>query len=688
MTSTDFLLEIGCEELPARQQESLAQALSEQIAKGIAELQLPYKKMNAYSTPRRLAVLIEGLATSQPTQNIEKRGPNVKAAFDDQGHPTKACLGFAESLGITPNKLERLHNNKGDWLVYRGEQPGEQTEKLLPAMITEVLKTLPIGKSMVWGRNIAAFPRPVRWLVAMLGSKKLPFHAFGIDTNTQTFGHAIHAPEAITLKKASDYLSVLKTAKVLADREQRKQTIAKDLAKLGDNNQNVNIDEKLLDEVTGLVEWPCVHLGAFDKAYLSLPSEVLITAMKHHQKYFAVFDNKGKLSPYFAVVANIISQKKKRMLQGYERVLGARLADAHFFFEHDQKVSMDDYLAQEKRVTFQEGLGSIHDKSQRMAALAKLWAPSLGENSKQAYQAGTCAKFDLMSDMVNEFPSLQGIMGGIYAKHYGLDASICLALREHYRPSFSGEAIPSSKLGQILALADKTDTLIGLFALGKNPSGTKDPFALRRQALGIMRILIEGELSLDFAKCLQQAANQLPVNADKKTTEACVQFGLERLRAWYLEQGETPEIIAALLQSNSTNPHDLHLRLQAMKSFLKAPEAKSLSAANKRIDNLLKKQDQALGNVKKSALEQDEEKQLFELISTLKPKVATWLEAKNYSILLEHLASLREPVDNFFEHVMVMDENLDLRKNRLALLNELARLCNCVMPMAGIVPEA
>ena len=684
MSTADFLFELGCEELPAHLQAPLVTALVEGLAQHLKNCELSFKSIAPYSTPRRLAVYVTDLVLQQPMQRIEKKGPHIKAAFDGDGNPTQACRGFAASLGVAVDHLDRLKTPKGEWLIYKGEKKGAQTIALLPNLLAETIKQLPIGKAMTWEEGIPPFPRPVRWVLAMLGGKIVPLNFFGHQAGNKTMGHPVHAPESIVLKLEKDYLTELKSAKVLADRDQRKTSILNALNQCNDETSKVHIPESLLDEVTGLVEWPRAHIGHFDTRYLSLGKEVLTTSMTQHQRYFPMLDPQGKLQAQFAFISNIVSADKHRMIRGYECVLEARLADAHFFFEEDQKQSLNDFLALTPKVTFQQGLGSLHAKSKRIGALAQLWSSQLDLNPEQAAQAGLFSKCDLMSAMVGEFPSLQGVMGGIYAKQQKFPSEVSLAISEHYLPDHGGSELPSSLLGKLIAISDKCDTLLGFFALGKIPSGTKDPYALRRSALGIVRILSDISIDLDLYECLNDVAKHLPINVDKDTIQACLAFCFDRFRQWQLDQGNSPELITALLQSQSTTPYDLMLRLQAMKTFLALPEAQALSEANKRIEHLLKKQHDDHQSIETSLFEHDAEHQLHDTLLPLEANIDALIKQRDYPNILQQLVTLKDPVDQFFDQVFVMDENPKIRENRFALLKALAKQCNCVVPLANL----
>jgi glycyl-tRNA synthetase beta chain len=684
MKSEHFLFEIGCEELPADIQVPMSEDLTQLFASILDEKKLAYKKITPYSTPRRLACLIEDLSYEQPSQTIEKKGPNIKAAFDADGKPTPACQGFAQSVGAAVKDLTTITTPKGEWLIFQGEKPGEKTIDLLPDIIAEAIKKLPLGKKMTWEDTIAPFPRPVRWIVAMYGKHVVPTVCFGLQAGSSSRGHRVHHPEPVAIKEPGQYLTLLKSVKVLADRDQRQKTIINAIEKIQTPQRQIMADQGLLDEVTNLVEWPRVHLGGFDDTFLSLPDPVLITAMKKHQKYFSVVDAQGRLLPEFITVANIVSSDKKRLVQGNERVLSARLADAYFFYEKDLATPPEAWLTQEKRVIFQKGLGSIFDKSERIAQLAKSFAKPLDVSPEIAHQTGLLCKFDLMTDMVGEFPTLQGIVGHYYAQHHQLPQALCQAIHDHYRPCYAGDTLPSTPLGSLIALADKIDSVQGLFAIGKIPSGTKDPFALRRQALGIVRILIENSLDLDCKTLLEQANTQLPAPALPEVIAQSLAFCMERFKHHCLDQKEPAEIIEALLKTNVYSPYDLTLRLNAIKTFLMMPEAPALASANKRIDNILKKNPLEHPVVQETLLTEPQEKQLFATMKPIHDKIQALLTDKAYTEILQLLATLKTPVDDFFDNILVMADNPDLRQNRLALLHQLAQLCRSVMPLGSL----
>lgn len=680
----DLLIEIGCEDLPARYVKPLADALCQGVAEGLTRRGLEAGAAHRYATPRRIAVLVKSVPEQQPTQRQERTGPALAAALKD-GKPTPAGLGFAKSCGVDFSQL----GEKDGKLHFARAVVGQRTSLLLPDIFEEALQGMDqlVPKRMRWGTGSETFVRPVQWLVCLLGSKVVPLSRFGLKSSNKTFGHRFHAPKPIALKSPVEYEKKLKTAKVVADfgarREQVRTQIAAAARKLkGQTRPN----DALLDEVTALVEWPVVITGRMDEAFMSLPPEVIIATIEHNQRYFPVFDQKDRLMPHFITISNIESRDKTQVVVGNERVVRPRLSDALFFWDQDRKQSLDDdFVAALDRVSFQQKLGSIGDKRRRISALSKTIAAKCGTDPVIAERAADLAKADLVSRMVFEFPELQGTMGAYYAKAAGEVDDVVAAIREHYLPNQSGGAIPSSRVGCIIALADKLDTMAGIFAVGQKPTASKDPYALRRAALGVLRILIEAELDLDLQELLRDAVAPQPGVKDAETLVAeLLQFHWDRLRGYYTEAGVAVEAFEAVIATGATRPCDIERRLRAVEGFRKLPESEKLAAAHKRVRNILRQareRKEPLAAEVDRALAEPAEIALLNAMRSLQDAVApaeSSAEQDRYLVALKGLAKLQGPVDAFFEAVMVMAEDDAVRANRLALLAELDKLCRSV----------
>ncbi|GJM06673.1 MAG: glycine--tRNA ligase beta subunit [marine bacterium B5-7] len=676
MDKASFLLEIGCEELPAHAATRLADALASQLAAALKKSSLAFDTCTPLSTPRRLALKITGLQTEQADVTLERRGPAVKAAFDKDGNPTPAAKGFASSCGTTVDKLERLSTDKGEWLYANVHQAGQHIRDLLPGLLTNIIKQLPIVKPMRWGRSGCSFARPVHWLVMLLDDNCLDANLFGLPADRITYGHRFHHPEAISLSHANDYETALESARVIVDPARRQQEITQQIQAITEKNESVLLDEGLLAEVVQLVEWPVAVRVPFDEKFLQLPREALISAMKGHQKCFAI-ESKGALRPAFITVANIESQQPDAVVIGNQRVMQARLADAVFFFEADKKTTLSSMANALQHILFQKKLGTVTDKVQRISAVATELAPFFNVNAADVQQAAHLCKADLASDMVGEFPELQGIMGDYYARDANLPEAIATAIREHVQPRFSQDTPAQTALGQVLAIADRLDTLVGIFAIGKQPTGEKDPFALRRAAIGVLNTLLAHEQSLDLADVLNIAIAQLPSALQRDGLQAeLLAFFADRQKALLQEQGIDSKIIQAVLATQPTDPIDIQARVMALHVFAKDPAAESLAAAHKRVNNLLAKQTaQTDTSVDPAHLKEDAEKALAAAIKKQQLAIAPLLEKRDYACLLACLASLRPAVDDFFEHVMVLVDDTALKQNRLNLLAQLQQLC-------------
>ncbi|WP_404344382.1 glycine--tRNA ligase subunit beta [Vreelandella venusta] len=677
MAVDTLLLELGAEELPPTALDALSDAFAAGIEKGLQEAEIPFQAVTAYATPRRLAVQVTGLADKQPDREVERRGPALAAAFKD-GAPTKAAEGFARSCGVSVDDLIHLETDKGTWLGYREQQQGDSVQALLPEMVRKTLQSLPVPKNMRWGASRVEFSRPVHWLVALYGSQVVAAEALGLQASRTTYGHRFHAPDAIQLEHADDYLAALENAYVLADRQRRRERIREQvLAEAEVQEANAVIDEDLLVEVSGLVEWPVALTGSFDERFLEVPAECLISSMKANQKYFHLLDDQGKLKPLFITISNIESQDPDQVISGNEKVIRPRLADAAFFYDTDRKHTLASRIPQLESVVFQQQLGTLADKARRSTAIATFIAERIHGDVAHAQRAVALAKCDLVTEMVLEFPELQGIMGRYYAEQDGEPAEVAQALEEQYLPRFASDAIPQSLTGQALALADRLDTLVGIFGIGQRPTGAKDPFALRRASIGVLNILVNGELNLDLRELLQVAADQhqnLPKKADG-LVEDVLTYMLDRFRAWGQEEGISAEMYLAVRARPVTKPLDFARRLRAVKAFAQREEAAALAAANKRVSNILSKQEHdGSTQVEASLLQEAAEKALFEAVTASQQQVAPLFAAGDYQQALDTLATLREPVDAFFDQVMVMADDDAIRRNRLALLASLQAL--------------
>ena len=672
MNSNDLLIEIGTEELPPKALFSLSNAFSEAVVAGFKKSSLSVQEVISYATPRRLAVLLKGIPQKQQDQRIERRGPAVKAAFDKEGNPSKAAQGFARSCGVEVDALDRMQTDKGEWLVFKKQIAGKATTALVADIVNKALTTLPIPKRMRWGASELEFVRPVHWIVMLFGAQVISDSVMGISAGKQTFGHRFHHPAALKLSNASDYANTLQeTGYVIANFAQRRAVVRQQAEAAATALGGIaQIDANLLDEVTALVEWPIAVAGNFDKKFLNIPHECLISSMQDHQKYFPVVDENGALLPHFITIANIDSSNPAAVREGNERVINPRFSDAAFFWEQDSKVTLASWREATKKITFQKQLGTLFAKTERVAALSQYIANQLDANSEDAYRAATLSKCDLMSDMVGEFAELQGIMGRYYAQKDGETTAVADAMQQQYQPRFADDVIPASTTGKIVSLADRLDTLLGIFAIGMKPTGSKDPYALRRSALGVLRILIEGQLPLDLQQLLRIAATHFAdeIKADDAIEET-VAFVMERLLAYYKDQGITVDVVDAIASVNPLRPLDFDQRVRAVTEFRKLEDAEPLAAANKRIGNILKKVNKPiLQQVDTTLLIENAEKALYQTIISQTETVTPLFNEAKYTEALSSLAALRDDIDQFFDHVMVMVDDEALKHNRLALL--------------------
>ena len=678
MTQQTFLTEIGTEELPPKALRSLAESFAANLTAELAAANLTHGDVTWYAAPRRLAVKIAGLAESAADREVEKRGPAIAQAFDAEGKPTKAAEGWARGCGITVDQADRMVTDKGEWLLYRAVEKGNNAKELLAGMVSRALAKLPIPKLMRWGDKETHFVRPVHTVTMLMGADVIPGDVLGITSDRVIRGHRFMGEAEFTIAHADEYPAILETrGKVMADYDARKAMIKRDAEKaalaLGGE---ADLTDSLLEEVTSLVEWPVVLTAKFEDKFLAVPSEALVYTMKGDQKYFPVYDKNGNLMPNFIFVANIESSDPEQIISGNEKVVRPRLADAEFFFKTDCKKRLEDNLPRLSTVLFQQQLGTLRDKTDRLEALAGWIAGQIGADVNHATRAGLLAKCDLMTNMVFEFTDTQGVMGMHYARHDGESEDVALALKEQYQPRYAGDNLPSTPVSDALAIADKMDTLAGIFGIGQHPKGDKDPFALRRAALGVLRIIVEKGYNLDLETLTQEAVR---LYGDKLTNANVVtdvvDFMLGRFRAWYQEQGFAIDTIQAVLARRPTRPADFDARMKAVTHFRTLDEAAALAAANKRVSNILSKSDDALNDtVLASLMNAPEEIRLAAYVTDLKSQLAPLYAEGKYQEALTELASLREAVDAFFDSVMVMDKDDNIRRNRLTLLNELRNL--------------
>lgn len=684
--SADFLVEIGTEELPPKALRSLEQAFAAQLRAGLEKAELGHAALESFATPRRLAVLVQGLALRQPTRRVEKRGPPVSAAFAADGSPTRAALAFAEGCGVPVEALERLETPKGAWLMHRGEVAGADSATLLPELVNAALAALPIPRRMRWGSGDTEFVRPVHWVVALLGEQVIETPVLGVTPGRETRGHRHHAPAAIRVTRPADYAQLLEQqGRVIASFDARRERVAALIADCAAQLGGTAVSSpELLDEVTALVEWPVPVIGRFDESFLRLPDEVLMATLQAHQRYFPVRDAAGRLTAGFIAISNLESRDPDQVRHGNERVIRPRLADAAFFCDQDAAKPLAARIDDMQRVVYQQGLGTLYDKSARVAALALDLSGSLGASPPLVERAAWLCRTDLLTNMVGEFPELQGIMGQHYARQDGEPAEVADAIAELYLPRHAGDALPATPGGRALALADRLDTLAGVFALGKRPSGNKDPFGLRRSALGLLRILIEDRVELDLFMALLTAISNQPVKVES-AAQLCKElydFIIERLRAWYLDGlapelpagSVTPAMFEAVRARAPASPRDFHARLLAVQQFMGRPEAESLAAANKRIANILKGAADDSQPVDPDRFTQAEEHALLDAIAHAEPGHQARIARRDYTAVLLELTTLRAPVDAFFDAVLVMAEDAGERRNRLALLRRLRGL--------------
>ena len=677
MTTQNFLVEIGTEELPPKALKTLATSFADNVEAELNQAGLIFDKIEWFAAPRRLAVKVLNLATQQPSKEIEKRGPAVSAAFDAEGKPTKAAEGWARGCGITVEQAERIATDKGEWLVHRAKIEGQPTKNLLNDIVANALAKLPIPKPMRWADKTVQFIRPVHTVTMLLGDELIEGEILGVVSARTIRGHRFLGEKEFEIQHADQYPQLLREkGSVVADFNERKaEILAKSQAKATALGGVADIEESLLEEVTSLVEYPNVLAAKFEERFLAVPAEALVYTMKGDQKYFPIYDKDGKLLPHFIFVSNINPEDPTAIIEGNEKVVRPRLTDAEFFFKTDLKQKLVDRLPRLETVLFQQQLGTLKDKTDRIEQLAGEIAKQIGADEAKAKRAGLLSKCDLMTNMVFEFTDTQGVMGMHYARHDGEDEEVAVALNEQYMPRFAGDELPKSLVASAVALADKFDTLTGIFGIGQAPKGSADPFALRRAALGALRIIVEKNLPLDLEDLVKKSAALFGDKLTNKNVVAdVVDFMLGRFRAWYQDEGIAVDVIQAVLARHPTRPADFDARVRAVSHFRTLDSAEALAAANKRVSNILAKADAAIGEINLTACVEPAEKALAEAVLALHTEVQPLIAKGDYTAVLDKLANLRAPVDSFFDNVMVNAEDPALRQNRLAILNTLQDL--------------
>ncbi len=674
MSTSTLLVEIGCEDLPARYQQALVDALAGEITKGLDSADVSRGSLKKFVTPRRVAVAVDAVSAQQPDQRIERLGPALKAALRD-GAPSPAGLGFAKSCGVEFDALEQVTTDKGEYLVYRAEQPGKPLVELLPAIFADCIRQMDrlAPKRMRWGDGDATFVRPVQWLCAMHGSQVVPLEAFGLKSSNITFGHRFHTPEALALHSADDYENALREAQVWADAATRRAEIARQVTAAGlACGGTARLDDDLLDEVTALVEWPIAIHGRFEERFLDVPAEAIVLTIQENQRYFPVFDTENQLLPAFITVANIDSRDMAQVVAGNERVVRPRLDDALFFWEQDLKTPLEDRLPELARVSWAQGLGSLRDKADRLEALCHSLAAAFQVDAAKAARAGHLAKCDLVTKMVFEMTDLQGIMGGHYLRRAEPDqADVAAAIAAHYRPAGPGEAIPETPLGQLLALADKLDTLCGYFSINAIPTASKDPFGLRRAALGGLRILLEGQHAIPMHDLLDAVGFTL----SNEQRSQLVTFLHDRLRGLLIDRGLPAQVVASVLDAAS-GPLDALKRAESVAGFMQTQAGSALAATSKRVRNILSAAgEMPVAAVDSKLFEHEAENALQQVIATLAPTT-------DYGAALAALATLQAPIDAFFDNVMVNADDPAVRNNRIALLRQFDGACSQIADFA------
>lgn len=678
MSQENLLIELGTEELPPKSLRKLAESFASNVEAELNKAELSFDKVRWLASPRRLALVVTNLSDSQADKVVEKRGPAVNVAFDAEGQATKAAQGWARSNGISVEQAERLITDKGEWLLFKSEVKGLSVDQLIPEIAARALARLPISKPMRWGSASTQFIRPVHTVTMLFGAQLIQGELLGVQSDRIIRGHRFLGEAELIIEHADQYEALLDdSGKVIVDYERRKAIIRDQVEALAAHENGVAaIDESLLEEVTSLVEWPVTLVGSFEEKFLAVPSEALIYTMKDNQKYFPVLDKDGKLLPRFIFVSNIVSRDPAQVVSGNEKVIRPRLADAEFFFETDKKKTLASRLESLSSVLFQQQLGTLKEKSERIANVAEDIALQIKADTKHAQRAGLLSKTDLMTDMVMEFPDVQGIMGMHYALHDGEDNEVAIALNEQYLPRFAGDKLPTSLVACAVSLADKLDTLVGIFGIGQAPKGAADPFALRRAAIGLLRIITDKNLDLDIVELVEIAKLQYGKKLTNiKVTQDVVEFLFARFRATYQANGYSVELIQSVLDRRPTKPVDFEKRIQAVAKFQTLPEAAPIAAANKRISNILAKvKGDINAEVDGSLLHEPAEIKLSEILGSLESTLSPLFDNLDYESALFELAALRAPVDEFFDSVMVMAEDPAIKQNRLAILNRLRNL--------------
>ena len=672
MSVENLIIELGTEELPPKSLRTLAEAFRDGIKTQLDKADIAYEEIDFLASPRRLAVSVKALATGQADKIVEKRGPAVSSAFDADGNATKAAQGWARSNGITVEQAERLKTDKGEWLLFKAQVKGQATEALLPTMIETALAKLPIAKPMRWGSNSMQFIRPTKTLTVLLGSQLVDATVLGCKSDRIIRGHRFHCDKELVLDHADNYVSLLREeGYVIADYEERKAIVKQQVIDAATKENGVaDIDDDLLEEVSSIVEWPMTYVGSFENKFLDVPAEALIYTMKDNQKYFPLLDNDGKLMARFIFVSNIDSKDPVQVIEGNEKVVRPRLADAEFFYAQDQKSTLESRIDSLDSILFQKQLGTLKEKSQRIADLAAIIADKIGASATDSKRAGMLCKTDLMTDMVLEFPDVQGVMGMYYARFDGESEDVAVALNEQYMPRYAGDQLPGSLVSCAVALADKFDTLVGIFGIGQIPKGDKDPFALRRAAIGALRIIVEKDLDLDLSDLVAASVALYGDKIKDGINESVVDFMLGRFNAWYQDQNVSTDIVKAVMARRPTRPSDFNKRIEAVTSFRALEASKTLAAANKRVGNILAKTEDAIADsVDSTLLVEDAEKALADVVAKLTTDLAPVFANSDYNTALTQLAQLKDPVDAFFDNVMVMCDDTATKLNRLALLN-------------------
>ncbi|EJL6461798.1 glycine--tRNA ligase subunit beta [Vibrio cholerae] len=673
----EFLIELGTEELPPKQLRTLAEAFAANFAAELAAADIAHEGVTWFATPRRLALKVANLAESQPDRVVEKRGPAVNVAFDSDGKPTKAAEGWARGNGITVEQAERLVTDKGEWLLFKEQVQGQQTASVVVEMAAKALANLPIAKPMRWGDKETQFIRPVKTLTILFGSELIQGEILGVASARTLRGHRFMGEAEFTIESAEQYPAILEErGKVIADYATRKAMIIEGSQQAAQQLGGIaDLEDALVEEVTSLVEWPVVMTAKFEEKFLKVPAEALVYTMKGDQKYFPVYDASKKLLPNFIFVSNIESKEPRHIVEGNEKVVRPRLADAEFFFNTDRKRPLVDRLPLLENAIFQQQLGTIKDKTDRITELAGYIAEQIGADVEKSKRAGLLAKCDLMTSMVFEFTDTQGVMGMHYARHDGEAEEVAVALNEQYMPRFAGDELPSRGVSAAVAMADKLDTIVGIFGIGQAPKGS-DPFALRRASLGVLRILVEYGYQLDLVDLIAKAKSLFGNRLTNTNVEQeVIEFMLGRFPTWYQDAGFSIDIIQAVLARNPTKPADFDQRVKAVSHFRALEEAEALAAANKRVGNILAKYDGELGEeIDLALLQEDAEKALAEAVEIMAEALEPAFATGNYQEALSKLAGLRAPVDAFFDNVMVMADDEALKKNRLTLLNKLRNL--------------